>query len=162
MTKAEELYHQIADSIPGITKSKMFGAQCLKAPNGKAGVMFWKEFMVFKLDKAEEKKAMGIKGARIFDPAGGRPMNGWVQVPESASAEWKNLAKISMDYVKKIVVDEKKTIAKSSASGKPLTRLQRVKEVKKEKEKSKLKKPRRVKPKSKSKRKLKNAPKKPF
>lgn len=43
MTKAEERYHQIADYLDNVTKSKMFSALCLKAPNGKAGVMFWKD-----------------------------------------------------------------------------------------------------------------------
>jgi hypothetical protein len=160
MTKAEELYHQIADSISGVTKSKMFGAQCLKAANGKAGVMFWKEHMVFKLDKEHEKKAMEIKEARPFDPAGGRPMGGWVQLPFSQSDKWKNLAEISMAYVKKIVVETKApaTITKSGKAEVP--RKKRVAEAKKEKEKTKIKKPRRVKPKNRKK--GKNIPMKPF
>lgn len=37
MTKAEELYHEIASQIPNATKGSMFGALCLKAPNNKAG-----------------------------------------------------------------------------------------------------------------------------
>ncbi|HLP94791.1 MAG TPA: hypothetical protein VK168_12185 [Saprospiraceae bacterium] len=36
MSPSESLYHKIADARPDAVKSKMFGAQCLKAPNGKA------------------------------------------------------------------------------------------------------------------------------
>jgi hypothetical protein len=36
MSLTETLYHHIAESLPEIAKGKMFGAQCLKAPNGKA------------------------------------------------------------------------------------------------------------------------------
>lgn len=108
MTKAEELYHSIAADIPDTTKSKMFGALCLKAPNGKAGVMFWKGFMVFKLPDTEQAKALLLKDAKIFTPMDGRAMNGWVQVPEECSAKWKQLAETAMEHVKKIEVKPKK------------------------------------------------------
>jgi hypothetical protein len=101
MTKAEELYHQIANAMPGTAKSKMFGALCIKAENGKAGVMFWKDYMVFKLDETHEKQALMLKDAKIFEP-GGRPMNGWVQLSYDHAAKWKNYAEIAMEYVKKI------------------------------------------------------------
>ena len=50
MTEAETLFHKIASEIPDTKEGKMFGALCIKALNGKAGVMCWKEFMIFKLD----------------------------------------------------------------------------------------------------------------
>ena len=101
MTAAEKYYHELADKIAGITKSKMFGALCLKAANGKAFAMFWKdEFMIFKLEGEELEKALKIKRAGMFDPMGGRVMNGWVQVPFSQKKEWEKLNQQAYDFVK--------------------------------------------------------------
>ena len=81
----------------------MFGALCMKASNGKAFVMFWKDFMVFKLEAEDLKKALNLKGACMFDPMGnGRKMNGWAQVPFSQKSEWERLTKEAFKYVKKI------------------------------------------------------------
>ena len=68
MTKAEELFHKIASELPDAKEGKMFGALCIKAPNGKSGVMFWKEFLVVKLEGEELQKALELKGAKIFTP----------------------------------------------------------------------------------------------
>ena len=100
MSEAESLYHQIASGIPGISKGKMFGALCLKAGNGKAGVMFWKDDMVFKLDPETMNEVLSLDGTRIFEPAPRRLMNGWVQVPFSLSERWEGLAEKAMDFVK--------------------------------------------------------------
>jgi hypothetical protein len=102
MTKSEKLYHDIAASIPDATESKMFGALCLKAPNGKAGVMFWKDDMIFKLDKDNEEVALKLKGAKIFEPAAGKKMGGWIHVPNKHADKWTDLAKKTMDIVRKI------------------------------------------------------------
>ena len=100
MTKSEELFHKIASGIPEAKEGKMFGALCIKAPNGKAGVMYWKEDMIFKLEDNDLKNALALKGAKLFDPMGNRPMGGWVQLSYDHSKKWKELAKKSMDYVK--------------------------------------------------------------
>ena len=100
MTKAEELFHKIASGLPDAKEGKMFGALCIKAPNGKAGVMFWKEFLVVKLEGEELQKALELKGAKIFTPMENRPMGGWVQLSYDHSKKWKELAKKSMEYVK--------------------------------------------------------------
>ena len=102
MTKQEELFHSIAAGIPGTKESKMFGALCIKAPNGKAGVMFWKDDMIFKLADTELEKALQLKGAKIFTPMENRPMGGWVQLSFDHAKKWKELAKKSMDYVKQL------------------------------------------------------------
>jgi len=107
MTKGEQLYHDIAASIPDTKESKMFGALCIKAPNGKAGVMFWKGYMIFKLDGKVAEEAMALKGAKVFEPADGRPMNGWIQLSEDHSAKWKKYAQVAMESVKKIEVKPK-------------------------------------------------------
>ena len=108
MTKAQELYHKIAADLPDTKEGKMFGALCIKAPNGKAGVMFWKEFMVFKLSGADQEKALKLKDAKIFTPMEGRPMGGWVQLSEEHSKVWKKYAALAMEEVKKIEVAKKK------------------------------------------------------
>ena len=108
MTKAEELFHKIAAELPDAQESKMFGALCIKAPNGKSGVMFWKDDMIFKLEGDKAAEALALKDAKLFDPMGGRPMNGWVQVPNAHSAKWKKYAEIAMANVKKMEVVKKK------------------------------------------------------
>ncbi len=108
MTKSEELYHKIASDIPDVQEGKMFGALCIKAPNGKAGVMFWKDDMIFKLEGDTQKEALSLKGAKMFDPmGGGRTMNGWVHIPGLHASKWKKYAEIAMDNVKKIKVEPK-------------------------------------------------------
>ena len=109
MTKAEELFHSIAADIPDTTEGKMFGALCIKAPNGKAGVMLWRDYMIFKLPPDEQEKALELAGAQIFTPMDGRPMNGWVQLSEEHSKKWKKLAQSAMENVRQIEVTPKKT-----------------------------------------------------
>ena len=117
MTKNEELFHKIAAAIPDTTEGKMFGALCIKALNGKAGVMFWREDMIFKLDGDMLDKALAIPGAKLFDPMGGRPMNGWVQVPNVHSAKWKKYALTAMSGVGKIDVSKKVKSKKAQPKG---------------------------------------------
>lgn len=100
MTKSETLFHSIAASLPETKESKMFGALCIKAPNGKAGVMFWNEDMIFKLENKDMEKALQLKGAKIFTPMENRPMGGWVQLSFEHSKKWKGLAAKAMEYVK--------------------------------------------------------------
>lgn len=100
MSEAEALYHRIADAMPDGKKSKMFGAQCVKAANGKAAFMYYKDCIVFKLTGDAEQQALSLDGAHYFNPMGDRPMNGWVQVPFHYADQWEAMARQSMDYVK--------------------------------------------------------------
>jgi hypothetical protein len=103
MTKAEELFHKIASELPEVTEGKMFGALCTKTPNGKASTMFWKEYMIFKLNEDDQKEAMKLSGAKLFDPSGKeRPMKGWVQLSDKHSAKWKSLAVKATEYVREL------------------------------------------------------------
>lgn len=102
MTKFEEQFHHIASEIQGAQEGKMFGALCIKAPNGKSGVMFWKDDMIFKLEGKELDEALALKGAKMFEPMDGRPMNGWAHIPNVHAAKWKKYAEKAMDFVKKI------------------------------------------------------------
>ena len=107
MTKYEELFHKIAADLPDSQEGKLFGALCVKAANGKAGAMFWKDDMIFKLAGAHQEEALSLTGAKMFDPMGGRPMNGWVHVPNTHCAKWKKYSEIAMDEVKNIDVEKK-------------------------------------------------------
>ena len=100
MTKEEELYHKIAGEIPDAKEGKMFGALCIKAPNGKAAAMFYKNDMVFKLTGEPEKEARSLDGSKTFEPMEGRPMNGWIQLSYDYKDRWKEFAEASMEYVK--------------------------------------------------------------
>lgn len=100
MTTAEKHFHEIADSLADATKGKMFGALCIKAPNGKAAVMCWKGFMVFKLEGKSFDEAMELDGAKLFDPMDGRPMKEWVQLSEAHASHWKALAEKAMEKVR--------------------------------------------------------------
>src|SRR5579872_3609721 len=102
MTKSEALFHDIAADLPGMKESKMFGALCIKAPNGKAGVMFWRDEIVLKLEGELLAEALALKGAHLFEPMKGRTMGGWVQLSSAHSARWKKYAEVAMANVKKI------------------------------------------------------------
>ena len=99
MTPAEELFHKIATEIPDAAEGKMFGALCIKAPNGKASVLFKNDTIAFKLEEPLMQETLSFDGAQIFSPADGRPMNGWVQLPFHYSEKWPELAQQAMAYV---------------------------------------------------------------
>ena len=100
MTKAETLFHHIASGIPDTKEAKMFGALCIKSPNGKAGVMYWQENMIFKLKPLEFNNVLKMDGAKIFEPMPGKPMGGWVQLSYDYAELWKDLAHNAMAYVR--------------------------------------------------------------
>lgn len=49
MNEAEKLFHKLGEEIADVKPGKMFGAACLKTPNGKSGAMFWKDGIIVKL-----------------------------------------------------------------------------------------------------------------
>jgi hypothetical protein len=102
MIDAEERFHAIAASLPGMSEGKMFGALCIKAPNGKAGVMLHKGEMVFKLSGERLTEALALDGARNFDPSGGRPMKEWVQLPVEHADRWQRYAEEAMARAAKL------------------------------------------------------------
>ncbi len=103
----EELFQQIASKIPEAKLSSMFGCPCIKAPNGKAGAMLWKENLIVK-PAAEQLDQMLGKGYSLFTPMEGRPMGGWVVIPADQSKKWQAFAQESYDHVKTLEKKEKK------------------------------------------------------
>jgi hypothetical protein len=95
MIKAEEFFNKLAEEIPHVKPGKMFGAICMKTPNGKAAAMFWQENIVVKLQDESLQEAMSLEGSRLFEPMKGRPMKEWVQIPFIHKDKWKKFALIS-------------------------------------------------------------------
>jgi hypothetical protein len=91
-------YDEIADDLaardPNVELSQMMGMPCVKA-GGKMVIGYVSSGeMVFKLpDDSEHEKALGLDGAKLFDPSGkGRPFKEWVQVPAAHESMWPDLA----------------------------------------------------------------------
>lgn len=99
-TRAE--FEAIADELVrdgGAVRGKMFGSICLKI-GGKVFAVWHDQDMVFKLGGEDHARALGLDGARLFDPSGmGRPMKEWVVVPVEQSGEWAVLAREALGYV---------------------------------------------------------------
>jgi hypothetical protein len=98
---AQARFDEIADELaardPAVALGQMFGMPCVKR-NGKAGVGFYRGEMVFKLpDEVPRERALALKGAKLFDPMGGRPMREWVQVPATHADEWAGFAAVATE-----------------------------------------------------------------
>lgn len=106
--KPIELFKELSKLIPEVKESKMFGADCLKTPNGKAAAMFWQDCLVVKLNGETYKDALSLDGSKLFEPMEGRPMKEWVQIPFHYSDKWLDFAMISAEGVRKIESKPKK------------------------------------------------------
>jgi hypothetical protein len=102
MSKAEELFNKMTKEIPDVKPGKMFGALCMKTPNGKSGAMFWKDCIVVKLQGDTLKEALSLDGSQLFEPMEGRPMKEWVQISYDYKDKWKKFAALSVEGVKKL------------------------------------------------------------
>jgi hypothetical protein len=95
---ARDRYDEIADDLEArnadVELGQMMGMPAIKAGGKMIGGFYAAaEAMVFKLpDEAVRERALTLEGAALFDPAGGRPMREWVQVPAAHAAEWASLA----------------------------------------------------------------------
>lgn len=96
MTSAQELFDGLAEELAavGAKKSKMFGMPCLKDPDGKAFVGLREDELVVRLNRDTPKhaEALGVAGAHLFDPMGGRPMKDWICLPLAARDSWTDYA----------------------------------------------------------------------
>lgn len=78
---------------PGVERATMMGIPSVKRA-GKLVAGFSENGMVFKLtDAGLRERALGLGGAKLFDPSGrGRPMKEWVEVPAAHADRWAELA----------------------------------------------------------------------
>jgi len=104
----QQHFHQLAEKTTGTKLGKMFGAECLKTPNGKVAVMFWKDYLVVKLNAEDTADAMKIKGTQEFTPMDGRAMKGWYQIPFSAKDRWEIFLQKSIALVKTLPANKTK------------------------------------------------------
>jgi hypothetical protein len=102
MTKGEIFFNELTKEIPDIKPGKMFGALCMKTPNGKSAAMFWKDNIVVKLHGDTLNEAMSLDGSKLFEPMVGRPMKEWIQIPFAYKDQWKKFAMASVVLVKTV------------------------------------------------------------
>ena len=95
ITEAEIYFTELTKQITNANSGKMFGALCMKMPNGKSGAMFWKDNIVVKLRGDVLQEALSLDGTKLFEPMEGKPMKEWVQIPFAYKNKWKKFAKIS-------------------------------------------------------------------
>lgn len=101
MNNLETLIEQFA-SNPDVAAAKWFGKPCMNV-KGKAFVVQFGDDLAFKLTDEAHSQALGIEGAKLFDPRGkGNPFKEWVQVPLLQASEWPRFAEKALDYVNKI------------------------------------------------------------
>jgi hypothetical protein len=100
MTTEHSYYLETGHKISGSEESQMFGKPCFKI-NGKAFISFFENELVCKLTGDAHKKALALKGAKLFDPSGkGRAMKEWVQIPGTHKKLWAEFAEAALIYVK--------------------------------------------------------------
>ena len=99
MTEAELFFTELLKEIPEVKPGKMFGSLCMKTPNGKACAMLWHDNIVVKLEGASFADALGLEGAKVFEPMEGRPMKEWVQIPFIHADKWKRFVLKSVSSV---------------------------------------------------------------
>ena len=89
-----EIVDDLAAHDPDVEESQMMGRPSIKAGGKLIACYEPRGTMAFKLpDEAEQEKALGLDGARIYDPSErGRLMKGWVEVPAAHEEKWAELA----------------------------------------------------------------------
>ncbi|HEY6813565.1 MAG TPA: hypothetical protein VI074_12855 [Propionibacteriaceae bacterium] len=76
-----------------VVKASMFGMPGIKRRGGKAFCGLYGDDMIFKLADGDHARALGLKGAHLFEPMAGRPMKAWVQVPPEHESQYGALAR---------------------------------------------------------------------
>lgn len=100
MSDAEIFFLELGKEFPDLRHSKMFGAPCLKTPEGKSAAMLWQESLVVKLKDDRLKEVLKLSGTRPFEPMEGKRMKEWVLIPFSHKNRWKEFLVHSSAYVK--------------------------------------------------------------
>lgn len=86
-------------SDPQVAAAKWFGKPCINV-NRKAFVVKFGPDLAFKLTEDAHTSALGIAGAKLFDPRGaGKPFKEWVQIPAAQASHWLEYANAAKDYV---------------------------------------------------------------
>lgn len=100
MSPAETLFDSICEALSGkAARGKMFGAPCMKTPNGKAAFCLYKDMLVFKPDGDTLQEVLSWDRVSMFAPMGDRAMNGWIQMGMEWSEKWMEMAERAVDFV---------------------------------------------------------------
>ena len=97
---SHQIFIDIKEHLQYGKSGKLFGADCIKALNGKAVAIFWQDKMLFKLDKKSiefEIKNGASNAMHLYDNQ--KPMTGWISLTESQSSEWSRLTKQALVYM---------------------------------------------------------------
>jgi TfoX/Sxy family transcriptional regulator of competence genes len=78
----KELFRRLLPEAPGITQRPMFG-QLAGFVNGNMFFCLFGDRMAVKLPEEEGGQLLKVKGAEPFIPMEGRPMRGYVMLPEA-------------------------------------------------------------------------------
>ena len=108
MTEAKQYFDELLNGIPDAKPGKMFGADSIKMPNGKAGAFYKDDKIIVKISGDILKEAEQLKGVRPFSPKEGYVMNGWTEIPFEHKILWKKLVEISCADVEKLEPNKKK------------------------------------------------------
>ena len=88
----------VAQYRPNVRVSRMAGISVLTV-DGRAFAGLNRDDMVFRLDGADLTKALKLKGAKPYEPAG-EPSTGWAQVPPVHVGHWRILAETALDLAR--------------------------------------------------------------
>ena len=105
---SSEFFSQLLTQIPNAAPGKMFGAQAIKMPNGKAGAFFKNDKLIVKIHGEILDEAEKLPGVKPFSPKESYVMNGWVEIPFVHKDYWKKFAEISCIEVAKLDANRKK------------------------------------------------------
>jgi len=101
MPDTQKKYDTLAADLatqPHVARAKMFGMPSVKV-NGNAFLGYFEGDLICKLTGGERDAALKLKGAKLFDPMGGRPMKEWVQIPAAHATKWKKFADAAQKFV---------------------------------------------------------------
>lgn len=105
---ADLMFEDIAADLvqtQGCERGSMFNMPWLKTSGEEFAGRFG-DAMVFRLPAADHAEALALEGARLFDPAGGRPMKRWVEVPFAHAARWPDFARAALGHVSTLVASK--------------------------------------------------------
>lgn len=104
-----DYFQELAAKVVDVKPGKMFGAHCLKTPNGKAAVMLSSQGkLVAKLTDDFRNEAMALDGVRLFEPMEGHQMKEWIEIPIEYRDKWLNFMLDSVENVRQMKPNAKK------------------------------------------------------
>ena len=92
LVRLDAVFEELRNELD-IVGSSTFGMPSVTRRDGEAFAGLYGDDMVFRLEGDAHAKALALDGACVFEPAAGRPMEGWVQVPPTHETQWAELAR---------------------------------------------------------------------